>query len=264
MPNPAYHLKLRGTAWRDADAGLLTEPTKLLESPATRIYKRDKQRTVARVVVNGRPLVLKLFDETGFLHRLLSGATGSAASRAASGAGRMQRAGFAVPELVAVLEQGHGFGRRGSGLVTVAIDDGVAAHETWRALKGRARLRFAFSFAHYLRDLHARGLYPQDLWPKNILVQERGHRWRFVLVDLDRVRSYTQVSRRRRLKNLVQIERSLGREASDVERLAFLRAYASTKAEAELRRAGTEILSAGQRKDAEYARRRRRASGAYE
>jgi tRNA A-37 threonylcarbamoyl transferase component Bud32 len=263
MQNAAYQLKLRGWAWRDDDAAPLTDPETLLNNPAARILKRSERRTVARVVVNGRPLILKLFDESSAVHRLESSAVGSAASRAARSALRMQRGGFPVPELVAVLERGRRLRRQRSCLVTIAIDDGIAADEMWRKLEGRAKARFMYSFARYVSDLHARGLYPQDLWPRNILVQPEGNRWRFVLVDLDRVRSYAEVSWRRRLKNLVQIERSLGREASDGERLRFLRAYFGAASEAELKRVGAEILRASQRKDAEYARRRRRASRAH-
>ena len=43
------------------------------------------------------------------------------------------------------------------------------------------------NFSHFLRQLHDKGVLHKDLHPKNILVQDNGEIFRFVLVDLDKV-----------------------------------------------------------------------------
>ena len=111
------------------------------------------------------------------------------------------------------------------------------------------------AFADYLRSLHAAGLYPQDLRAANVLVA-RENPPEFVLVDLDRVRRYRRLSWRRRRKNVVQVHRSVGRGAPRRESLRFLQRYLGNPSPSELRRVAAELVALGERKDAEYARRR--------
>ncbi len=59
----------------------------------------------------------------------------------------------------------------------------------------------------------------------------------FVLLDLEDVRPLARIGRRRRLKNLAQLERTLGRHASATDRLRFLRAYLGPDASRAERRA---------------------------
>jgi len=256
--NP-YRLIRRGPAWRKSLASALADPEGLVGSPSARVFKRNPRSTVALVTVDDASLAVKIFNESRLDRRLLRWFVGSAARRVARSSDRLGTAGFSVPPLVAVLEQPAGLMRSRSCIVTMAVDDGRRADEAWRSLTRTQRMRFARQLAEYARRLHGNGFYPQDLRVDNLLVRSSDERWTFVLVDLDRVRQYRRLTWRRRRKNLVQIDRSLGRYARSTEKLCFLRQYCGAVSHDELRRIVGEIRIASQRKDAEYARRRAKA-----
>src|SRR5439155_3852486 len=80
------------------------------------------------------------------------------------------------------------------------------------------------------RRLHAAGVYHNDLKDVNVLVAGTVAAQRCVLLDLEQVRLLRRVGRRRRVKNLVQLARTLGREAAATDRLRFLHAYLGSAA----------------------------------
>ncbi len=235
-------------------------PSELLDADAilagsrARLLKESARTTVAAVTVGGADLVLKRFREGGVARFFDVLALGSGAMRVWTGAARLRAAGFAAPEIVAVLE------RRRFGVCTrsCAVSrwvPGEPLDRLWRASDGARRRALTIAFADYLRRLHRARLYPQDLRGANVLV--RGDREPvFVLVDLDRVRRHRRLSWRRRRKNVVQVHRSVGRGAPRTAGLRFLRRYLGAPSRAALRRAVGEIVAQGRIKDAEYARRR--------
>ena len=226
----------------------------MLASPRTRILKESARTTVGVVTIAGADLVLKRFRELGPTRVFDVLALGSGAMRVWSGAARLRHAGFAAPEIVAVLERR----RFGICVASCAVSrwvPGEPLDHFWRAVRGAARRTLTVAFADWLRRLHAARLYPQDLRGANVLVTG-GDRPEFVLVDLDRVRRHRPLSWARRRKNVVQVHRSVGRGAPATDRLRFLRHYLGTVSRAELRRIVREILDLSRIKDAEYARRR--------
>jgi len=240
----------RGAAWRDADAAALRDPDALLTSPDAWPLKRpDAGRAVGLVVTGGRSVVVKVYDEPGIrgvVERLL---VGSPAARAAWGCARMAAAGIAVPDVVAVLETPLRVPDRRSALVTVAVL-GERADWYWEGLARRERRRFAEALGGYVRAVHAHGLYPQDMRISNFVVVPTAAAVELVLVDLDRVRRHRRLAWRRRLKNLVQLDRSLGRLARASERMGFLHSYLGRVDRAALRDAARAIIAASRRKDA--------------
>ena len=226
----------------------------LLMRPEIEVLQRGARATVAAVSLDGDAWVVKRFRERAWKVLLF----GPSAEQVWEAAARLQAAGLPVPEMRAVLE------RRTLGLVrwscTIARRvEGGSLDDVWKASRGDARRQLVCALADYLRALHGAGFYPQDLRAANLLVASVKPA-RFVLVDLDRVRRYREVSWDRRKKNIVQILRSVGRDASATARLRFLRRYLEAPTRADLRRYASEILALGQAKDAEYARRRGGAS----
>src|SRR5262249_61082609 len=99
------------------------------------------------------------------------------------------------------------------------------------------------------RRLHAAGVYHNDLKDVNVLVRDAAEGPDFVLLDLERVH-VGAAGRRRRIKNLVQLERTLGREASGTMRQRFLRAYLGRGASrAERRTWAAAVVAAAARKE---------------
>ncbi len=82
------------------------------------------------------------------------------------------------------------------------------------------------AFADAVSRLHRRGIWCGDLKAPNWLVEERGRRTLFHLVDTDRVRFPGRLSRARRLRNLAQLHATVPRVAvSRTERLRWFRRY---------------------------------------
>ncbi|HEY2386665.1 MAG TPA: lipopolysaccharide kinase InaA family protein [Candidatus Binatia bacterium] len=226
----------------------------LLAREPRRVLQASDRTTVVAVTLGGRELVVKRYQDRTVARALETLALGSRAARLWRGASRLAAAGFATPEVMAVLERCS----LGIPLVSCAVTafvPGPPLDALWRERAGTARRRLLVAFADWLRRLHAAGLYPQDLRAANVLVPSESPPT-FVLVDLDRVRRYRRLSWRRRRKNLAQVYRSVGRGASLGEKARFLRAYLGPGAPAELRARGAGIERLGRRKDAEYARRR--------
>jgi len=95
----------------------------------------------------------------------------------------------------------------------------------------------------------------------NLLVENNGDaHWKFYLVDLDHVLHEKQLSQKRCMKNLVQLERTLGRRARMSERLFFLYQYLGPPLlpRAQRRAFLRRLLRLREQKDREYARRRAR------
>ncbi len=247
----------------DVDAVLARDETRILQSGA--------RTTIGAVTHDGAELVLKRFHEHTWARVLETMALGSGAARAWRGAARLADAGFEPPAIVAVLERR----RLGVPLWSCAVAQyvpGPSLDALWRTCAGGARRRLTIAFADWVRCLHGAGIYPQDVRGANVLVPSEDPP-RFVLVDVDRVRRYRRLSWRRRRKNLVQVQRSLGRAASLRDRVRFLRCYLSAapaplaspspaRGRGAVRRVGSEILRHADVKDAEYARRRTAAAAA--
>ena len=257
-----YALTYYGTAWRPALAAMLHDPGALLRLPHTRILNHTPRSTVALVNHVVAPIVVKIFDESRVDRMIKGHFAGSAARRAARAIERLDKAGFAVPRLVAVLEHYVGPVCTSSCLVTEAIADGVTADIVWRQLHGTARRNFARHVCRYVRRLHTCGFYARDIQACNFVVVPGRRDWEVVLVDLDRVRRFRRLSWSRRRKNLVQIHRSFGRVATLTEQVRFLSSYLGPMSRGELRRIGEEVRVASARKDAEWEARLQRRTRA--
>jgi hypothetical protein len=249
-----YEVTLRGEAWRESYRSLLGDPENALRGPDVRILQRSERTTVARIAARRTELVLKLFRRTSAKDRLEAVVLGSRAARVAKNIRRMRHAGFATPRLVAVLEKTP-LGTGGRSCVVTRAVEGERADVLWARLGTGGRIAFARQLGSYMRELHAKGLYPQDTRAANFIVAEGLHRSSLVLVDLYRVRLYRSLSWPRRQKNLVQIHRSLGLDARGRECVEFLTAYLGDTTPSVLQKRTGAILRAAARKNAARAAR---------
>ena len=228
-----------------------------------RVLKHDAASTVWLLADDEMSVVAKRQRLNTWRRRGDALLHGSPARRAWKGAHRLRLLGFPAPRPLAVLE------RRAAGLVWECVY--VSAELPYPRLdtywRKRAphwsvaqRRRFIRALATYVRCFHATGLYTGDLRDANLLVAEADpQHWRFCLVDLDRIRRPFVVSRRRRFRNLVQLDRTAGRAVRRTERLTFLYEYLGGRPSARKRRAILRRLARVRiRKDREYAKRRAR------
>lgn len=89
---------------------------------------------------------------------------------------------------------------------------------------------FIEEVAGYVRQLHTKGIYPTDLKTTNIFVEETSTEKRtFWLIDLDQVFFLKRVSKRRRIKNIGQINTSVPGHITLTDRLRFYHHYTGKK-----------------------------------
>jgi Glycosyl transferase family 2/Lipopolysaccharide kinase (Kdo/WaaP) family len=241
--------------------------------PQARVLKQDRGTTVTLLLLPTGAVVIKY-------HRLQTWRRwgdalwhGSPARRAWQGAQLLAAKGFAVPRPLAAFEKRVAGTLRESWYCSEGLQTQIPLDLYWRDRQKhwtrQQRRAFLQSLAEFLRMFHRAGLYAGDMRDANLLVEDGGGtQWQFYLVDLDRVVHKARLSQKRRLKNLVQLERTLGRRVRVSERLFFLYQYLGVPLppRAQRRTLLRRLLRLRKRKDREYARRRARhvprASGA--
>ena len=246
-----------GSSW---DAAAVVARALDEATPGRRVLKDGRHRSVVWLDgagPSGEAVVVKQIPLRSVWHALEARLRGRPASLQRACAERLLATGVDVPRPFGTVED-----ERTSTLVSEAIAGARGLLATYLQSDDRARRRFARALGAFVARLHASGVRVPDLKESNVLVQRDGASLRFVLVDLDRVRvPRGGVSRRQRVTNLVQLDRSLGAYADRRERLAFLVAYRrGLPGEQEpLAALARTIERARRSKDVSVARRRRRA-----
>ncbi|HUE30366.1 MAG TPA: lipopolysaccharide kinase InaA family protein [Verrucomicrobiae bacterium] len=239
------------------------DPDHLLTRPDCRIVKLQRKVLVGRLGSAGGALWVKRYAVFAWRVALVSLGRLSPAFGAWEGARVLAAHGFATPEPVAAIEFRRAGLLRKSFFITREVAGAVTADVRWQAIladpdarrRRAARRALARALGELFRRLHAAGLYHNDLKDVNVLVDGPPAAPHCVLLDLERVRALARVGRRRRVKNLVQLARTLGRQASATDRARFLRAYLGETGRLERRAWAAAVARRARRKD----QRRRRA-----
>jgi hypothetical protein len=244
------------------DLGALTgadgDFDRLLTRADCTLVKFQRKVIVGRIDTAIGLLYVKRYNVHGLRYALAGLAAPSPAARGWAGAAALASRGFATPEMIAAVEFRR-FGLRArSFLVTRAVAGVPTADDRWREILAMpdarrrrvARRALACALGDLFRRLHAAGVYHRDLKDVNVLVTGPADAPRCVLLDLEQVRVPGVVSTRRRRKNVVQLERTLGRLAAATDRARFLRAYLGPDADRAERRSWTQaVLRAARQKD---------------
>ena len=234
-------------------------------SPGRRVLKDGRRCTVVWLDDGGPAgdaIVVKHMPLRSPLRRLAARLGGSPASVQRRSAEALLAAGIEVPVPLAVVEHPGRGTRPASTLVTRAVVGGRTLRQSYLELDRTKQRALARALGRFVARLHASGAWVPDLKESNVLVREDERGFAFVLVDLDRVRFPRQgLSARRRLANVVQLDRSIGAYAEARDKLAFLATYrrglpVRAPALADMARVAE---AARRRKDRSVARRRRRA-----
>ncbi|HEV7734420.1 MAG TPA: lipopolysaccharide kinase InaA family protein [Candidatus Binatia bacterium] len=235
------------------------DPDRLLTHPRCRVVKFQRKVAVGEIESAIGSVYVKRYNR--YAWRVVVGSLwrASPAFTAFANARGLEARGFVVPDAVAAVEYRHlGLCTR-SFFITRTVADATTADLHWRALKDAgdvaARRAFVTGLGDLFRRLHGAGVYHGDLKDVNVLVRGPSTAPEFVLLDLERVQFRPRLDRRRRTKNLVQLERTLGRAASRGDRLRFLRAYLGDAAGRAARREWTSaVLGAADTKERQRSR----------
>lgn len=253
----------------DPKLDLLADPDLLFSSPECEIIKDQRKIKVGRVRVEIgariKGIYLKRYNAFSWRYRLGSLFISSAAFRSWVGARILMQAGFQTGEPIAAVEC------RSWGMLTKSfylaeeIPSGRTVDTHWREelmpvteSDGYRRRNFLKALAKLFRSLHKLDIYHNDLKDANIIVCTEGKPLEssFYLLDLEGVKRFRHLNERRRIKNLVQLNRTMGRWLRSTEKLYFLKVYLGNGFNhRERRRWVRRILKRSRRKDRRYLKR---------
>ncbi len=217
----------------------LKDPDALFRRSDAEIIKDQRKIKVARVPVTlaggSKGIYVKRFNVFSWRYRLGSVFMASGAMRALRGAQLLSQQNIpAACALAAVEFRSWGMVTK-SFFLTEEISGGKTADAYWREELQRAtrvdaparRRMFLRRLASLFRGLHDRNIYHNDLKDANILVVGGDdHRPESLyLLDLEGIRRYRSLSVRRRIKNVVQLNRTLGCYLRRVDKLVFTKSY---------------------------------------
>jgi len=232
------------------------DPDRLLTDPACVVVKLQRKVLVGRIGTPVGTVWVKRYNVFAPRVALAGAFTRSPAARAWDAAARLAALGFATAEPLVAVEFRRAGLRMRSFLVTRHVAGAVPADARWAAhaaerdprRRRAARAALAAALGDLFRRLHAAGVYHPDLKDANILVTGDAERPACVLLDLEAVR-FGPVGARRRVKNVVQLARTLGRRVGPADRLRFLRAYLGPAPRDAVAAFGRAVATAAARKD---------------
>jgi hypothetical protein len=224
-------------------AALIEQAVELINSAAFTPVKSEGKTRAGFLVCPGYPVVfIKRAEVRSRLAGLADFAGGSQASRAIRGARIIRDAGFHCARPLAAMDVIEGFAVRASYLMSEALENAEILSHFALGRDGGKRHGYARrnsvsdALATELRRLHDAGIYTRDLQETNIMVEEHDGALHFYFLDLEDFRRVSTLSPRRRMLNLVHLDRSIGRFLSRAGRLDFLYAYLGGKPAREARR----------------------------
>ncbi|UCD49420.1 MAG: phosphotransferase [Phycisphaerales bacterium] len=171
--------------------------------------------------INNRVGCVKLFYDERLRTRVRAASGLSKGRRAYRNGVRLSQAGVSCPRMLGYAE------RRpfGPALIVTELAEGAMRFDLWALEHGVPRTT-AIALAHFVRDLHDRGISHTDLSPRNILIRRSDPAGGFLLLDYEDARFGPPVSRRRRLKNLHHLHERVIGYVPLRDRLRFLHTYA--------------------------------------
>jgi tRNA A-37 threonylcarbamoyl transferase component Bud32 len=239
----------------------------LMASAAFSVHKAEgRVRAGLLDVGDGRRVFVKRVESRTPLRGLIERVRGSRARRALKGAAMLEAAAIPHPAPLVALELRSIAGAvRASYLVSEPLENArtlsIFALGRRGERRGELRRRIAITraVAAAVRQVHERGLYTRDLQETNLMLEATDDGFRIYFIDLEDFARARRVPERRRLLNLVHLDRSIGRFVGRAGRLRFLYAYLGQRPErAEIRRTVGQLLRLRARLDRRAAQAGRR------
>lgn len=200
----------------------------LIKGPEFSPIKRNSRTTAGFLRHNGREVFVKRIDRGSLFKGWLARAFGSRAARAWRGSQILDEGRFAHPAPLLIFEGQRCGAVEASYIVTERLHRACILSLLALPKSRDLSLRRTVTkrAADEIRRLHDAGIYTRDLQETNLMVEERNDATPIIyFVDLEDVRRIRNVSTRRRMRNLVHLDRSIGRFASRAKRLDFFYNY---------------------------------------
>jgi tRNA A-37 threonylcarbamoyl transferase component Bud32 len=218
---------------------IAADPDHFFDLPGCEIIKDQKKIKVARakIEIEGdvKTVYIKRYNAFSWRYRFGSFFQSSGAVRSLHGAAILSASGIRTARPLAAVESRTWGMLNRSFFFSEEIGGAKTADCYWQEelvpVKGkegvRKRKRFLCGMGELFRSLHEQAVYHNDLKDANILVHSdpSGEVEHFYLLDLEGIRHYRNLNRRRQIKNLVQLNRTLGKYLRRVDKVRFLEAY---------------------------------------
>lgn len=279
FPNFVLHKQGNAVIWVDrrfADKKFiecLADADQLFAAPRCDIIKDQRKIKVGRITLQvagvDHSLYVKRYNAFSLRYKIISPLVHSGAFRALAGAAILNAANLPSATPIAAVENR----QRGVLIKSFFLSEEIVVGKTvdacWRDelknLPGKEgmtlRRRFMAELAKLFAALHGEQVYHNDLKAANILAvaDPAVESVRLYLLDLEGVKRYKKLSPTRRIKNLVQLNRTFGRYLRRVEKLVFVKNYLRANfAEPQGKRQLIEsVVSESKRLDAVKARQAR-------
>jgi len=199
--------------------------------PASRIIKMTARASAGFLRLGEKEAFFKRIETGSWSRGLLSRLGGSHAARALRGAEILERAGFAHSRPLAAIEARWLGAIRVSYVITEPLRS-ARIFSQFALADGRNFQRREWicrRVASEIKNLHDAGIYTLDMQETNLMLESHGDQLTVYFIDLEDFRQARRVSTRRRLLNLVQLDRSVGRFIPRTRRLRFLYCYLGYK-----------------------------------
>ena len=216
---------------------VLANPDFLFELPGCQIIKNQLKIKVARIPFEFRQEIktvyLKRYNAFSWRYRLGSLLQESGAAKSLKGGQILAEAGVRTAAALAAVETRSCGMLSKSFFLTEEIENGQTVDAYWRdqllPAVGRfgteRRRRFLASLGELFSLLHRKRVYHNDLKDANIIVVPAEAGEDFYLLDLEGIRIVQPLTVRRRIKNLVQLNRTFGRGLSRSQKFRLLKSY---------------------------------------
>jgi serine/threonine protein kinase len=218
---------------------IVPEPDHLFDLPDCEIIKDEKKIKVARVRMeiesSVKTVYVKRYNTLSWRYRFGTLFESSRALRSLNGAAILAETGIQTARPLAAVESRSWGMLNRCFFLSEEIEGGKTTGAYWQQdlliVTGKegmhGRRRFMRGMGELFRSLHKHGIYHNDLKDANIVVRpdSNGGAERFYLVDLEGIRRYRRLNRRRQIKNLVQLNLSLGAYLRPTDKLRFLASY---------------------------------------
>ena len=234
-----YHHTLRSVSlrrdWRGTGSWMQRDPApedlvhaiETLEASPRRVLKSSGINHVLKGEMLGESVILKRYDLPRPRHRIKYLMRPSRGRRAWAAALTLRACRIPTPPCLGFFECG---GRLpGTSYAIFRAEDDILSARTWiKAWLHQRTDAFRTGFRDDLVDallaLYRRGIYHGDTKTSNMLVRapDDPDRREFLWIDLECVRFGVSPSRRQILRNLVQLNGSVGSKLSEGDRLEFL------------------------------------------
>jgi hypothetical protein len=242
-------LYAREARWRE----IAENAEELMGGPGFTAVKSEG-RTTAGVLrlPDGGVVFLKKSASGSWFRGMMMPLAGSPAVRALKGAAVLDAAGVPHPKPLAAAQA---IGRTGTILASYLVSEALLDGDSLSrfalgpgAIMGRdarRRRRILDTVAREVRRIHDARIYTRDLQETNVIVADRSDEgFQVWFLDLEDFRRMRRLGWQHRMRNLVHLDRSIGRFLCRAARLAFLYAYLGGKpAKVDARRIVGEILS---------------------